>query len=208
DKPIVKVDYFFNLLGKNDYEKFNKVYLLGTPRFDATRYFLDYYYYSEKKYDRRITLKMQRMKNSYGFSNKDVDRLRICQTAGELLQCAMRICRKTEDFTGEIHLFCRDEAVLELIKKQLPNIQVTQKSIEIENEEDIFKLPKGNKWWEKLILFIDGLPSGKYVKKGIRESINYKNKSDFSQKVLSHEKVNAYFKARGIINNNKYIIIP
>lgn len=200
----VEINHFYNLLGKNDYKNFDKVYLLGTPRLDSSNYILNYYYYTNKEYDKKISLEMGKKDGTIGFNNKDVDKLRIGCTAGELLQCAMRICRTTDNFTGHILLFTKDDGVTDLIQKQLSEININTKFIAIESDKN--KNPKINSW-QKLIQEVSKLSSGIYTKNEIRGKIDFKKKNNFS-KILLHHKVLSYFKSRSITIDNNHIFIP
>ncbi len=203
----ISVDWYGNLQGKNDYGNFNKVFILGTPRNNSVDYVLQYHYHTLKPINKQRTLRMVGNGETYAFKNRDMDKLRITQSAGDIYQAILRIDRNRESFTGEIFLMCKDSDVEKLILKQFKgNIKKITKSLDIKYDKDA--PPKPEDYPTKLIQLVSQLVSGVYKKKWLREQIGYSDSKKFNERVLKHADVLSYFKARGIKTVYHDIIIP
>lgn len=141
----IKIDYFGNILGVNDYRDFDCVVLLKTPNYDYLTYALTYLYY------RSIDIKS--IENVQMYKHEEVENIRKTAIAGEFYQAIKRINRDNSQ-SADIYVFSDSAEAIDLVLKQLPNIKyveetmnrVKQKdsneSTKVKEESDRFKLQK------------------------------------------------------------------
>lgn len=131
----VKVDHFGNLLGKNDYRNFNKIWLFKTPNYAFVSYILQYIFYSQKKIDNRYSLKITNKGGYLHLKNNEFEKLRQSLLLGEYYQAIKRINRDNTRHS-EINIFTNNDLIVDKIKSQFRNIELTNKQISVSHKKN------------------------------------------------------------------------
>lgn len=126
----VKVDHFGNLLGKNDYRDFNKIWLFKTPNYAFVSYILQYIFYSQKKIDNRYSLEISNKGGYLHLRNNEFEKLRQSLLLGEYYQAIKRINRDNTK-SSEINIFTNNDIVIDKIKNQFKGIDFITKQISV-----------------------------------------------------------------------------
>lgn len=111
----ISVEYHGNLLGRNEWRKFDTCVILKTPNFGYSSYTLMAYFFhtlDDEKSFRNIEM----------FRDDEVEPIRKTTIAAELFQAIKRINRDNSQ-EAEIFLFCSNEDAVAIVRKQLPGIQ-------------------------------------------------------------------------------------
>jgi hypothetical protein len=131
----VKVDHFGNLLGKNDYRDFNKIWLFKTPNYAFVTYILQYVFYSQKKIDNRYSLEISNKGGYLHLKNNEFEKLRQSLLVGEYYQAIKRINRDNTRYT-EINIFTNNDIIIDKIKSQFKNIELINKQISFSTKKN------------------------------------------------------------------------
>jgi hypothetical protein len=131
----IKVDHFGNLLGKNDYRDFNKIWLFKTPNYSFVSYILQYIFYSQKKIDNRYTLEITNKDGYLHLKNDKFEKLRQSLLLGEYYQAIKRINRDNTKHS-EINIFTNNDIIIDKIKSQFRNIELTNKQISVSTKKN------------------------------------------------------------------------
>ncbi|MFT4413363.1 hypothetical protein ACLM5H_05840 [Fredinandcohnia humi] len=118
----VTVDYFGNLIGKNNYRNLNTVIVQKTPNFDYGTYALTNFFY--KYHENLLT------DNIAIFQDDDVEKIRLSTIAGEIYQAIRRIARDNPG-DAKIHVFNSNQEVIDMVLEQMPGIQYHKCQIEV-----------------------------------------------------------------------------
>jgi len=197
DWDNVKIDYFGNLVGKNDYRDFNKIWLLKTPNYNFATYILQYTFYSGKKFDNRYNLDIVTQNKVTRFKSEELEKLRQSILLGEFYQAIKRINRYNTK-SSEINIITNDEVIVNKIKNQFKGIELVNKNISVSFKQNYNT--KQNKSQEAI---------EKY-KAIILETINQKqdtiSKADISNQLgLDKSNLHRFFKNEEVIRfNNLY----
>ena len=195
DWDSIKVDYFGNLIGKNEYRDFNKIWLLKTPNFNFVTYILQYMFYSGKRLDNRYNLDIVIQNKVTRFRNEELEKLRQSILLGEFYQAIKRINRYNTK-SSEINIITNDEVIVNKIKNQFKRIGLITKNISVTINHNT----KQNKSQEVI----------EEYKALILEAINRKqneiDKADICNKLgLDKSNLHRFFKNEEIIRfNNLY----
>lgn len=198
--------YFGNIIGKNNWREFNKLYVVHTPNIPFHTYILKFLYYSGKRFNGRNKHNMITKEGVFTFENKELDKVRKKYVAGELYQAIKRIDREVNKEDVQIYIFNNDKEVISKVLKQIKNVNVNNFSVDVKiikkerkqydslnRQKDSFQL--------KFIELLKNLKTGTYSKKWCREQIGYKNKNNFAKHVLDNDIVVEF------LRNNSQIII-
>ena len=121
--PIV-TDYFGNLIGKNNYRKFNTVIVQKTPNFDYGTYALTNFFY---KYHENLPIATISI-----FKDEDIEKVRLSTISGEIYQAIRRIARNNTNIgDAKIHVFNSNQEVIDTVLEQMPGIQYHKCQIEV-----------------------------------------------------------------------------
>lgn len=118
----IAVDYFGNLIGKNDYRTFNKVVILKTPNFDYQTYAMTNFFY---KYHDNVSVS-----NIKVFHDVETEKIRYSIVAGEIYQAVRRIARDDLD-NAQIYVLNNNETVVDMVVNQLPGIQYSKSELHV-----------------------------------------------------------------------------
>lgn len=159
DKEI-SIDHFGNLIGKNNYRKYDSIVLTKTPNYAYNSYVMDYCYINDDIIDGTII---------EPFKNKDIEEIRISTLAGEFYQAIKRINRDNK-LKANIYLFTDAQDAIEIVRDQLMNVQY--KSVEVESDYNTDNRPKNHLNRVKEILLRNKEGGKKEInKKEIREEL-------------------------------------
>ncbi len=148
----ISIDHFGNLIGKNDYRDYDAIVITKTPNYGYSSYVLDYSYLTGNIVDNT---------EIEPFKNEDIEKLRISILAGEFYQAIKRINRDN-NLNANVYIFTDNQDAIEIVRKQLINLQYKSIEIEISDKYNTINRTKGklNKLKEILL---------SYKKKGIKE---------------------------------------
>lgn len=200
----IDINHFLNIIGRNDWKDYNKIYLTHTPNTPFYVYVLNYLFYTKKKLDNRSNWNLIKKNNKMIFVNNEYNKVRITYLAGEIYQAIKRIDRNVQ-FNSEIYILNNDSNVIELVIKQMKNIKKIKFNLDIEYSKQNKVLKET--YVDKFIKLCNELPKGKYKKSYIKEQLGINNQSYFTQKILNNTNIIKYMEGNNIINSNKYIIL-
>lgn len=193
DKEI-SIDHFGNLIGKNNYRQYESIVLLKTPNYSYNSYVLEYSNLVGNPSDgTRIE----------PFQNKDIEKLRISILSGEFYQAIKRINRENK-LKSKIYLFTDANDSIEIVRKQLTNVQYSAIEMELKLKYNTNNRPKNQLNNLKEVLLRYKNTGVKEVnKKAIREELNIEasNLSKLLKEVQNFAKENNI-----IIDNGRKIL--
>lgn len=181
----LEIEYFGNIIGRNDFKDFDKVAILKTPNYSYLDYTLKYFFFQ--------TLSEKPMENIRIFENKDVEAIRKAAVAGEIYQAIKRINRDMNK-NAQIHLFCDSNEEVGIVLQQLKNVQYIEQKMQFEKKRkkyDNTKREEQSEFVEKIKLVQDILlecvnsNTDSIRKKEIRSRVEIADKSQFS-KIIKH----------------------
>ncbi|MGG1514914.1 hypothetical protein ABE504_05845 [Paenibacillus oryzisoli] len=163
----VAVNWFGNVIGKNDWRDFDQCWILGTPNIPMETHVINMSQYS-KKYDWRLGLEMIRRDiDKYLFKNDVYEGIRKGYLIGEIYQAIKRIQRNAEP-KAKYFVVSNDDSVVKGVVGLLKNIKIGEKiSIKIKKKEKKEISKPQNKDAEitlKLLKNILAKPKGEYAK--------------------------------------------
>ncbi|MDY8025804.1 MULTISPECIES: hypothetical protein [Paenibacillus] len=152
------INWFGNLIGKNEYSKFTQCWIIGTPNIPYEQYLIDYMMYRETDLGRKSTdIKLGR------FVNDKFKAVQIGYIASEIYQSIKRIQRNQMP-QGEFFIVNSDQEVLNTVLSQIKDANKVNK---IEMEFQQIKKSKEHDNVEKFLDYFSSLPKGMYKKKDI-----------------------------------------
>ncbi len=204
--------WFGNFVGKNDWLRYTKCYIILNPQWNFPDYVLSYMYYSGASFN--IGDKWDAGTNNdgvYRFRNNEIELIRQTSIASSIYQGIKRINRDNSE-NAEVYIINNDQEILNMIIKEFQNIKVDNHSLDIKYEEsqkkqDYDKKRGDESYYTKFIEVVNGLEKGVYQKKWIREQIGLSNGKVFSQKVLNKQKVIDHMAHSNIVPKGQSIII-
>lgn len=194
----IRIDYFGNIIGVNDYRDFNSIAILKTPNYDYLTYALTYFYYSKIEGNSVSSIEL--------FKNEKVENIRISSVAGEMYQAIKRINRNNSQH-ADIFVFADFQEAVDLTLKQFPSIKYKRYSLAVRDR----KVPyaKVDSKFEKKVNKVKNIlfelrESGRdsIRKKELRERIGESDKSNFA-KVL--KKLTPFFEENNFHNKGQRI---
>lgn len=138
------IEYFGNIIGRNNFRDFDKVVILKTPNYSYLDYTLKYFYFQ--------TLSGKPMGNISVFENQDVESIRKTAVAGEIYQAIKRINRDMKK-NAQIYLFCDSNEEVDIVVQQLRNVQYVKQEMQFEKKRkkyDNSKREEQSKLMEKI----------------------------------------------------------
>lgn len=120
-----EIEYFGNIIGRNNFRDFDIVVILKTPNYSYLDYTLKYFYLQ--------TLSGKPMENICIFENQDVEAIRKTAVAGEIYQAIKRINRDMKK-NAQIYLFCDSNEEVDIVMQQLENVQYVKQKIQCEEK--------------------------------------------------------------------------
>lgn len=145
----IAINWFGNVIGKNDWRDFDQCWILGTPNIPMETHVINMSQYS-KKYDWRLGLEMiRRDKNKYIFKNKVYEDIRKGYLIGEMYQAIKRVQRNAVP-KAKYFIVNNDEDVIEGVVSLLKNVKVAETlAIEIKKKEK-WKVPSLSRLYQIL----------------------------------------------------------
>lgn len=122
----IETEHFGNLIGKNTWRDYNKIFIVHNPQTPFYVYILKYLYYSDIKLDNRSswsTIITKGVNKTVNFQDERFELVRVSDLCGHIYQAIKRINRDNSQ-QATIYLFNSDEDVINLIIKQMQNINV------------------------------------------------------------------------------------
>lgn len=196
------INWFGNLIGKNEYSCFNQCWIIGTPNISYEQYLINYMMYKQSDLGKKSTdILRGRFKN---------DEFRAVQTGyitSGIYQSIKRIQRNVKP-KGEFFIVNGDQEIISRVLSQIKGAQNTE-SIKMNFQEES-KVEKGNDKVDEFVKCVNLLMKGKYPKSEIANIIGVRS-SNISR-ILTDARVKALLPISdngvglGIIEiHNKYI---
>ncbi|WP_207953355.1 hypothetical protein [Paenibacillus agricola] len=199
DSEDFAINWFGNLIGKNEYSNFNQSWIIGTPNIPYEQYLVHYMMYKQSDLGKKPTEIVHGR-----FLNDEFKAVQIGYIASEIYQSVKRIQRNVMP-EGEFFIINSDQK--EIVSTVLSQIKGADNVRII--EMDFKQEKKGEKRGDNVDRFVDyvyGLPKGKYQKKDVSQAVGIT--TNFNR-ILTHAKVKALLPTEtglGMINiHNKYI---
>ncbi|WP_169083272.1 hypothetical protein [Paenibacillus sp. PL91] len=167
------INWFGNLVGRNDYSDFTQCWILGTPNIPYEQYLLKYMIYNNSDLGRKsLDLHSGRFKNNEFRSNQ------MGYIAAELYQSIKRI-QRNEMPSGQFFLVNNDSEIVETVLGQIKGSGSREYlNLEFEEKRTSTKVVAPDRV-ERLIEYLKSLPSGKYQKNEIAKVLEFSG-SNFS----------------------------
>ncbi|WP_136603813.1 hypothetical protein [Paenibacillus dokdonensis] len=186
------INWFGNLVGRNDYSDFTQCWILGTPNIPYEQYLLKYMIYNNADLGRK-SLDI----HSGRFKNKEFKSIQMGYIAAELYQSIKRI-QRNEMPSGQFYMVNSDSAIVDDVLGQIKgssNREYMKLGFKEKKVSNQVVLPDKV---DRLIEFLKCLPSEKYTKAEIIEALGL-SRSNFSRllndrRFKANEKA-GYFKA-------------
>ncbi|RPJ97235.1 hypothetical protein CW357_00770 [Rummeliibacillus sp. TYF005] len=109
-----EIDYFGNLIGKNDYKDCDVAVLMKTPNYNYVDYFLIYAFYNSQG--------VGNIKKVELFQEESIEKMRLSLIACDYYQSMRRIARKT-GMAATYFIYTKNIEAIKKVMTQLPNIQ-------------------------------------------------------------------------------------
>lgn len=121
----LEIEYFGNIIGRNDFRDFDKVAILKTPNYSYIDYSMLFLYYQ--------TLGGKKVGNIQLFQHSGVEAIRKSVVSGEIYQAIKRINR---DLTkkADIYLFCNNNEAVDIVLNQLQNVQYVKQEMTVDSK--------------------------------------------------------------------------
>jgi hypothetical protein len=177
-----EIEYFGNIIGRNDFRDFDKVVILKTPNYSYLDYALKSFYLRTKSGKPMGSIRI--------FENQDIESIRKTAVAAEIYQAIRRINRDMKK-NAQIYLFCDSTEEVDIVRQQLKNVQYVKQEVLFVEKGENGKKEGESKLVEKINRVQDALLE--YVhsnidsirKKDIRSQASIADKSEFS-KILKY----------------------
>ncbi|ARU61963.1 hypothetical protein CBW65_13835 [Tumebacillus avium] len=178
----IVINWYGNLVGKNDYSLFNKCWLIGTPNLPFEHYLLQYLQYSNIDWGKKgMALHAGR------FTNDTFHSVQLGFVSAEIYQALKRIQRVSVPH-GEFNLVLSNDEIVTKVLSSFKN-STNRKALHFD-----FKVKQDEERTEtrsirasELANYLKGLPMGEYSKMSIREA-NGIDQAHFSG-YLKHPKI-------------------
>ncbi|WP_350474266.1 hypothetical protein [Psychrobacillus psychrotolerans] len=164
-KQSFAINWFGNIIGKNEYTDFSNCWIIGTPNIPLGQYPIQYMMYSKQK--DLTNKKLELIQGS--FKNKIFNELKNGYVASEIYQSLKRIQRNVLP-NGNFFIVNNNKTITDLVLGEIKGV----KNIE-EIELDFVQKKKQESESNYIDLFIDymrELPIGEYPKKDITKKLN------------------------------------
>lgn len=209
----IKIAYFGNIVGKNDWRDLTQCYVILNPQIPFSQYILKYLFYAKDNIDNSILGDLGRRcyGRVYRFNNPILEQIRVSQVAIDMYQGIKRINRANEKMAN-IYVINNDQIIMDMLLKEFVGCKTNKYNLDVKYtiskaKEDYDKKKAERAYYTKFINLLQTLSSGKYSKNELREKIGYTNKKSFNKEVLKKEAVINYCLDKGIEITARYIII-
>ncbi|MDU7150112.1 MAG: DEAD/DEAH box helicase family protein [Clostridium sp.] len=209
----VKVAWFGNVVGKNDWRDFTQCYIILNPQIPFSQYILKYLFYAKDNLNDNVLKDLTRrvFNKVYRFNNPILDKIRVSQIAMDMYQAVKRINRSNERI-AKVYIVNHDKKIVDMLLKEFQGCKTDKYSLDVKYaiskaKEDYDKKRVERAYYTKFINLLKSLPTGRYSKNDLREKIGYENKKNFNKEVLKKEAVINYCLDKGIEITARYIII-
>lgn len=139
----VSIAHFGALIGKNNWKKYNNIWIIKTPFFQFIDYILQYCFYSKEDLNGNTNCQLKKVKGEYNnyqiFRNKDFNKFKNSIVLGEYYQACKRIARDGRKCT--FNILTSDESLFDLLVMEFKNVKNTVKT-DLEIHEYIKKEKK------------------------------------------------------------------
>jgi hypothetical protein len=174
----IAINWFGNLIGKNDWRDFDQCWILGTPNVPMETHVVNMAQYS-KKYDWRLGTEMiRRGIDKYVFKNEVYEEIRKGYLIGEIYQAIKRIQRNAEP-KAKFFVVSNDDNVIKGVVGLLKNIKVDEPvTLSVgkkEKKEVEKKLPTESEITMKILAYVLNRPKGEYLKGQLCETVGVEN---------------------------------
>jgi hypothetical protein len=181
EETMIKVEYFGNIIGVNDYREYETVVIMKTPNFDYVDYVLQHDYYKPLKHlNEDIPI----------FKNLTVEQIRKTMIAGEIYQAMKRINRDNSKNAHYIVFTANNDAV-DIVRQQMPGINYYQSELNVDftarKTEEETKTEKRQKKIMEFLYNCKQEGKEKVAKREIREVIDYHDAKNFAKLLKSIE---------------------
>lgn len=221
----VNKGYFGNITGSNQWHNKKHVAIIQTHNLNDVDYILKYLHYAKEYIDEKFPLSSKCSgttgRRIYGFSNPELENIRVHWIASEMYQAIKRVNRNMI-YDTEVLIFMNNEKIISLLKAQMQNCTVEIEdyvddifTFEKSKQDDYVEILKKDSYASKFIDLLaetqNGIhpdlidKEGRIPKIKVREFLGIKTSGNFSNKVLNKSDVISYCKARDIDLNGKYI---
>jgi hypothetical protein len=161
------INWFGNLIGKNEYSAFTQCWIIGTPNIPYEQYLVNYMMFKQDDLGRKSTdIVLGR------FTNDEFLAVQTGYIASEIYQSIKRI-QRNEMPQGEFYIVNSDQQIVSMVLSQIKgtdNVKITPMDFQ---QKDKVEKKKDNV--DKLVDYIYGLPKGIYRKKAISDAIDVTN---------------------------------
>lgn len=160
------VNWFGNIIGKNEWRDFDQCWIIGTPNVPMETHVVNLAQYSAKQWS--MGMEMVRRGNGYVFKNDSYEQIRKGYIVGEIYQSIKRIQRNDMP-KGQFFIVNHDEEVFKTVANQLKSIRVMKPvMIELEQKDEegntVVKENAEAVLSRKVVTIILGKPKGDYTK--------------------------------------------
>jgi len=121
----ISVSHFGALIGKNNWKKYDDIWIIKTPFFQFVDYILQYCFYSKKDLNGNTNCELKVVKGIHSnypiFRNRDFNKFKNSIVLGEYYQACKRIARDGRKCT--FNILTADESLFDLLVMQFKNIK-------------------------------------------------------------------------------------
>jgi len=197
----IEVEYFGNIIGRNDFRGFDKVVILKTPNYSYIDYSMQFVYLQK--------LSGKAVGDIRVFEHEEVEAIRKSVVAGEIYQAIKRINRDLSK-RADIYLFCSNKEAVDIVLNQLQNVQYVSQKLTVESKQKKSdRKPKEQSTFDKKVLLVQEalLANAKIAcsirKKELREQVGILDKHLFA-KIL--KTLDSFLQANHIENQGQKLI--
>lgn len=173
----IAINWYGNIIGKNEYSDFNKCWIIGTPNLPYEQYLIHYMQYSMSD---SLGHKGKKVYNGR-FTNATFKEVQVGYIAAEIYQSIKRIQRNVLP-TGEFFIVNNDPEIVKSVLSRIHGAKLVTETFHFKEEEEEQKVHKWTKA-DELESYLLKLPKGMYDKKKIREAVGIES-SNFNKYLL------------------------
>ncbi|SEG79609.1 hypothetical protein [Paenibacillus sp. UNC499MF] len=158
------INWFGNLIGKNEYSDFTQCWIIGTPNISYEQYLIQYMMYKQSDLGRKSTGILHGR-----FMNNEFRAVQTGYIASEIYQSIKRI-QRNEFPSGEFFIVNSDQEIVSSVLSQIKGTH-NRETIKMDFQQKKGAKKKGDNV-DRFVDYINQLPRGIYSKKEIFEAIN------------------------------------
>jgi hypothetical protein len=157
------INWFGNLIGKNEYSNFTQCWIIGTPNIPFEKYLIQYMMYKQCDLGMKSTDVVRGR-----FKNDEFTALQIGYIASEIYQSIKRIQRNAMP-QGQFFIVNNDQRIVSLVLSQIKG--ANNRTAMVMDFQQEAKREKRRDNVDKFVDYVYGLPKGVYQKKDIFNAI-------------------------------------